>query len=88
MGVVAPNQYRHALRSTLGRATQETLNPLPNELKDRLDLYRHAARQRNGAHGTASGDAMLLAEDVAHQFAEAVDDGGVIDEFRRRIDQA
>ena len=30
---------------------------------------------------------MLLTEDIAHQFAEAVDDGGMIDELRRRLDQ-
>ena len=31
---------------------------------------------------------MLLAEDVAHQLAEAVDHRGMIDELRRRLDQA
>ena len=58
------------------------------QLEDRLDLDRPSAGQRSHAHRAARSDAVLRAEHIAHQFAEAVDHGRMILEIRRRVDEA
>ena len=58
------------------------------QFEDRFDLNRPSAGQRRHAHRAARSDAVVRAEDIAHQFAEAVDDGWMIFEIGRRVDEA
>ena len=77
---------------TRTRAVPAATSPRPSpptslDLSDELNLDRHVARQRVGAHGGARVDASL-AEDGAEQLGAAVEDLGLLRELGRAVDEA
>ena len=55
------------------------------EFKYRFDFHGDIARQRHCADGAAGADAVVLTKDFGHQFAEAVDNGRLIEKVGSAI---
>lgn len=58
------------------------------QFEDSFYFHCHSSRERGGPDGTASGDAVVCAEDLLHKLAEAVNDRGLVNELGSAAYQA
>src|SRR5665213_248120 len=97
-GLSAPAQASHSAagispRPSMMRIARRSLPSIASpgsslfDFEDRVDLHRHAVRQRRDA----DGDSRMtpgIAQHLDHQVGAAVDDLRLLDEIRQRVDEA